>query len=145
MLRVAEVFEILLSTAKLGVSSDKFSTKIRSKSCNDSTYSAFKPRYSKKKEKSNVRSDNFTMFTTTYLTRPRKHRSSLMVVTHPPYSLVLVHLSVEEEEEEEEKSILEGKRESEGGARDPILANARETLCISPAHIDTLIPRETEV
>lgn len=30
-------------------------------------------------------------------------------------------------------------------ARDPILANARETLCISPAHIDTLIPRETEV
>lgn len=92
-----------------------------------------------------MRSDNFTMFTTTYLTRPRKHRSSLMVVTHPPYSLVLVHLSVEEEEEEEEKSILEGKRESEGGARDPILANARETLCISPAHIDTLIPRETEV
>lgn len=91
-----------------------------------------------------MRSDNFTMFTTTYLTRPRKHRSSLMVVTHPPYSLVLVHLSVEEEEEEE-KSILEGKRESEGGARDPILANARETLCISPAHIDTLIPRETEV
>lgn len=48
-------------------------------------------------------------------------------------------------QEGEEKSIFEGKRELEGGAGDPILANARETLCISPAHIDTLIPRETEV
>ena len=38
-----------------------------------------------------------------------------------------------------------GETRVPGWACDPILANARETLCISPAHIDTLIPRETEV
>lgn len=79
------------------------------------------------------------------LTRPRKHGSSLIVATllfllSSFYFFLLVSV-----QEGEEKSIFEGKRELEGGARDPILANARETLCISPAHIDTLIPRETEV
>ena len=47
------------------------------------------------------------MFTTTYLTRPRKHRSS------PRYSLSYPWKDVEEEE----KSIFEGKRELEGGWR----------------------------
>lgn len=83
-----------------------------------------------------MRSDNFTMFTTTYLTRPRKHRSS------PRYSLVSV-----EGRGGGRKVNLWGQTRVGGWleARDPILANARETLCISPAHIDTLIPRETEV
>lgn len=76
------------------------------------------------------------MFTTTYLTRPRKHRSS------PRYSLVSV-----EGRGGGRKVNLWGQTRVGGWleARDPILANARETLCISPAHIDTLIPRETEV